>query len=93
MKKKIKLVDVAVTSFITSEADSQIMGGALTHPVCVNSVKNCQSVADTECLQTMYSCYAYISCNVAACTTTVAGQYCNNTTTAVVVDPRTLDCI
>ncbi len=55
MNKKLKLTDLSIQSFVTSEAN-QVKGGTLQN--------------------TVYSCLAYISCDVVGCVATKYGDHC-----------------
>lgn len=54
MKKKLKLNDLKVQSFVTADAEN-IKGGTG---------------------ETMYSCLAYVTCNVVGCVLTQYGNHC-----------------
>lgn len=83
MKKKLKLNDLKVQSFVTSSDTTKVIGGESYKTVC----------ADTDTLQTMYSCLAYITCNVVACAVnsnyvacTKDPRYCNIAVNPIITD-------
>ncbi len=76
MKKKIKLEEIAVKSFVTKVSDHQVKGGGESRLCPDNYMTN-------------FSCYQYISCNPAACLVTRHNDpnnvvYCGKTEDTVI---------
>lgn len=74
--KKLKLSDLAVKSFITSEASEKINGGGtltgMSESTCMTN-DNCAPTLQVECLVSAAKCYTANACYTG---TQTYGPYC-----------------